>query len=217
MPLQSPSALLHASPRHRGTVPFHASASQRYAMPSQIRAKYCHCFVSLCIALALPCVAVPLRFTAVLCYAAAIPRSGLPRHGNSSLFNATAMSRFSSLCPRVSLHSLAVAILRIPYPASPLPCSVLRNFAFATHRQSNRRRSMPWLIHAYPCPGNPCCASAFHHFSMPQQFNSAQCHSKTPPCCSMPSLYCSIHSQAIAVHSYPCRSLFHDFVTESAP
>ena len=57
----------------------------------------CRCTTVPCFAL--PCVAVPLRFTAVLCYAAAIPRSNLPRHGNSSLFNATAMSRFSSLCP----------------------------------------------------------------------------------------------------------------------
>ena len=176
MPLQSPNVLLHASPRHRGTVPFHASASQRYAMPSQIRAKYCHCFVSLCIALALPCVAVPLRFTAVLCYAAAIPRSGLPRLGNSSLFNATAMSRFSSLCPRFSLHSLAFANRRVLYLASPLPCSVLRNFA-----------------------------SAFHRFSMPQQFNPAQCH------CN------SQHRYAFAEHHRPSLNIALAVLFHSQP
>lgn len=122
------------------TSPWPSSALLFHALATPCRSLPCHSFVSPCIALALPCVAVPLRFTAVLCYAAAIPRSNLPRHGNSS-----------------------------------------------------------------------------HRFSIPQQFNSAQCHSKTPPCCSMPSLYCSIHSQAIAVHSYPCRSLFHDFVPEAAP
>ena len=124
-PLLRAMPLLYLSSRgHRLTFlapPRRGCTLHRCSMPLRLRAVYClasalHRFVSPCIALALPCVAVPPRFTAVLCYAAAIPRSGLPRHGNSSLFNATAMSRFSSLCPRFSLHSLAVAIQSSPMP-----------------------------------------------------------------------------------------------------
>ena len=164
-PFHAVAMLLSATQCHRLTflTPPHLGCSlhccsmplRLRALPLRLRAVYClasalHRFVSPCIALALPCVAVPLRFTAVLCYATAIPRSNLPRPGNSSLFNATAMSRFSSLCPRISLHSLAFANRRVLH------------FAFATHRQSNRRRSLPWLIHA-----------------MPQHFITSQCHSNS--------------------------------------
>ena len=154
-------------------------------MPLRLRAVYCLAsalqrIVSPCIALALPCVAVPLRFSAVLCYAAAIPRPG-----NSSLINATAMSRFSSLCPRFSLHSLAVAILRIPYPASPLPCSVLRNFAFA--------------IQSSPMP-SPNTSS--QHITIAKLLLAVQCPRCTVPFTAKPLRYTAIRAVAYSTISY---------------
>ena len=127
------------------------------------------------------------------------PRRGCTLHCCSMPLLFIAFHRYVLPLRLRAVHFLASALHRFVSPciALALPCVAV----------PLRFTAVLCYAAAIPRSGLPRHGNSSHRFSIPQQFNSAQCHSKTPPCCSMPSLCCSIHSQAVAEQCHAALSM----------